>query len=124
MKLSETTFQEFVDWCKENEKHWSTERQYVAIPKLKIMYDYFVAHNMECKGRKCTVTIGGKWNSSFSSPLEYEPTREDFVWNMFHEVWCKTEWAVRCSRHETELGYDAVKADFGMKIIKALKEAA
>lgn len=124
MKLSETTFQEFVDWCKENKKHWSTKCQHVTIPKLKIMYDYFVAHNMECKGRKCTVTIGGKWNSSFSSPLEYEPTREDFVWNMFHEVWCKTEWAVRCSRHETELGYDAVKADFGMKVIKALKEAA
>ncbi len=61
MKLSETTFQEFVDWCKENEK----QRQYVTIPKLKVMYDYFVAHNMECKGWKCTVTIGGKWNSSF-----------------------------------------------------------
>lgn len=122
MKLSETTFEEFIDWCKENKKHWSTERQYVTIPKLKVMYDYYVKHGMECKGRKCTITIKGKWNSSFSQPLEYEPTREDFVWNMFHEVWCKTEWAVRCSRSPQELGYESVKADFGMPIIKALKE--
>jgi hypothetical protein len=122
MKLSETTFEEFIDWCKTNKKHWSTETQYVTIPKLKIIYDYFVKHNMECKGRRCTVAINGKWNSSYTSPLEYEPTREDFVWNMFHEVWCKTEWAVRCSRTPQELGYDAVKADFGMKMIKALKE--
>lgn len=125
MKLSETTFEEFIDWCKENKKHWSTERQYVTIPRLKVMYDYFVEHGMECKGRRCHVTVKNKtgYDSYFTQPLEYEPTREDFVWNMFHEIWCKTEWAVRCGRHETELGYDAVKSDFGMKIIKALKEA-
>lgn len=125
MKLSETTFEEFIDWCKENKKHWSTERQYVTIPKLKVMYDYFVEHGMECKGRRCHVTVKNKtgYDSYFTQPLEYEPTREDFVWNMFHEVWCKTEWAVRCGRHETELGYDSVKADFGIKIIKALREA-
>lgn len=125
MKLSETTFEEFIDWCKENKKYWSTERQYVTIPKLKVMYDYFVEHGMECKGRRCHVTVKNKtgYDSYFTQPLEYEPTREDFVWNMFHEVWCKTEWAVRCGRHETELGYDAVKADFGIKIIKALREA-
>ena len=126
MKLSETTFQEFVNWCKDNKKHWSTERQYVTIPKLKIMYDYYVKHGMECKGRKCHVTVknGTGYDSYFTEPLEYEPTREDFVWNMFHDVWCKAEWVIRCSRHETELGYEAVKADFGMAFIKALREAS
>lgn len=125
MKLSETTFEEFLDYCEREKKYWHTERQYVTVPKLKIIYDYFVKHGMECKGRKCHVTTKNNsgYDSCFTEPLEYEPTREDFVWNMFHEVWCKTEWAVRCGRDPQEIGYDAVKADFGLAIIKALKEA-
>lgn len=123
MKLSETTFNEFINYCEEEKKHWHTERQYVTVPKLKMIYDYYVKHDMECKGNRLTITIDGKWNSSFSSPLEYKPTREDYASNLFHEVWCKAEWACRCSRSETELGYDAVKGEFGLKMIKALKEA-
>ena len=124
MKLSETTFEEFVDWCEENKKYWHINRQYVTIPKLKIIYDYYVKHGMECNGRKCHVTVksGIGYDSHFVEPLEYEPTREDFVWAMFHEVWCKTEWAVRCTKTPQEIGYDSVKADFGTAIIKALKE--
>ena len=122
MKLSETSFDEFIHWCTDNKPHWHTERQYVTVPKLRVMYDYYVKHNMECKGNRCTVTIDGKWNSNFTEPLE-KVSRDDFVWNMFHEVWCKTEWAVRCTQSEQELGYESVKGNYGLKFIKTLKEA-
>ena len=122
LKLSETTFEQCVDWCERNIKWWEAT-QYVTVPRLRIIYDYCVKHGLICKGRKCSVSWkGGEWISSFSQPLEYEPTREDFEWNLFHEVWCKTEWAVRCGRHETELGYESVKSEFGMPIIKELRE--
>lgn len=122
MKLSETTFDEFINWCEDNKKHWHTETQYITIPKLKVIYDYYVKNNMECKGNRCTITVNNEWNSNFTEPLDYEPTRDDFVWNMFHEVWCKTEWAVRCGTSETALGYSSVKSEFGLPIIKALRE--
>ncbi len=120
LSLSETSFDTFYEWCKTNKTSWYP---YMTAARLHIIYDYYVKHNMTCKGNKCTVTIDGKWESAYSEPLDHSPTREDFEWNLFHEVWCKTEWATRCSRSETELGYDSVKSEFGMAIIKALKEA-
>ena len=79
---------------------------------------------MKCSGPRCTVKWkGNEFISSFSENLNYIPTRDDYVWCMFHEVWCKTEWAVRCGKHETELGYSSVKSEFGIKIIRELKAA-
>lgn len=122
MKLSETSFDEFIHWCTDNKPHWHTERQYVTVPKLRVIYAYYCKHNLKCKGRNCTVYKGNEWVSSYSQPLDHNPTRDDLVWNLFHEVWCKTEWAVRCGTSETALGYSSVKSEFGLPIIKALRE--
>ena len=100
------------------------ELQYVTHDRLKIIYDYHVKHGLQCKGRRCRVTWkGNTFLSSFSQPLDHIPTRDEYVWEMFHMVWCQTEWAVRCGRHETELGYSAVKSEFGINIIKSLNAA-
>lgn len=119
MTLSETTFDEFILWCKENKHNWYN---YMTIPRLKIIYDFCVKNGMECSGSRCRL----KWKDGeelcyYSEPLDYKPTRADFVWTMFHEVWCKTEWAVRVLR-ENSGGYSYVESDFGKKIIKSLKE--
>ena len=125
MKLSETTFDQFLNWCEEEKEYWHTEREYITIPKLKVIYDYCVKYNMQCKGVRCTVTWKrNEFISCFSQPLEYQPTEKDFIWNMFHDVWCKAEWAIRCTKTDRELGYESVKADFGIQTIKELKEAA
>ena len=121
MKLSETTFQEFIDYCKREKKNWYV---YMTIPKLKIIYDYCVKHNLKTEGQRMRTTWkGNEFISSFSSPIELKLTRDDYADNLFHEVWCKAEWAIRCSRSETELGYSSVRDVFGMATIKALKEA-
>lgn len=124
MELRETSFTEFWNWCQENKRERFKELPYMTYNRLKIIYDYCVKHKMKCSGPRCTVKWkGNEFISSFSEPISHTPTRDDYVWNMFHEVWCKTEWAVRCGRHETELGYSAVKSEFGRNIIKELKIA-
>lgn len=124
MELRETSFIEFWNWCQENKYQRLCELPYMTKNRLEIIYDYCVKHNLKCEGRRCIVTWkGNEFISSYSQPLEYIPTRDDFVWNMFHDIWCKTEWAVRCGRHETELGYSSVKSEFGIKIIKELRAA-
>lgn len=122
MKLSDTSFFEFIEWCKANKKEWYT---YMTVPRLKIIYNYCCEHKMKCTGRNLRVSWkGNEFISSWSEPCCTEITRDMYVWELFHDVWCKTEWAVRCGRHETELGYSAVKSEFGLSIIKQLKEAA
>ena len=124
MELRETSFTEFWNWCLENKGQRMNELQYVTHDRLKIIYDYHVKHGLQCKGRRCRVTWkGNTFLSSFSQPLDHIPTRDEYVWEMFHMVWCQTEWAVRCGRHETELGYSAVKSEFGINIIKSLNAA-
>ena len=124
MELRETSFTEFWNWCQENKKERFNELPYMTHNRLKIMYDYCVKHKLKCEGTRCRVTWkNNEFISSFSEPLEYKPTRDDFVWNLFHEVWCKTEWAVRCGRNKMELGYSSVKSEFGINIIKQLQVA-
>ena len=124
MKLSETTFSQFINWCEENKEYWHPERQYITIPKLRIIYDYCVDHNLKCEGNSCIVTWkNNEWISNWTIP-EPKVTKEDLIWNLFHEVWCKAEYAIRCSRTDNELGYETVKADFGLRVIKELRRAA
>lgn len=124
MKLKETSFEEFWSWCNKNKYQRLCELPYMTKARLKIMYDYCVEHNLKCEGLRCTVTWkGNAFISAYSEPLEKKPTRDDFIWNMFHEVWCKTEWATRCGRHEAELGYYSVKSEFGIRVIKELQAA-
>lgn len=125
MRLIETTFDEFLNWCQENKKHWSTERQYITVPKLRIIYIFCANHDMRCEGQRCRVTWkGNEFISQWSEPLDHKANRDDWVWSLFHEVWCKAEWAIRCGRDPQELGYESVKSEFGIRIIKELKEAA
>ena len=124
MYLSETSFEQFVAWCKENKKHWDTETRYITIPKLRIIYDYCREHNLKCEGNRCTITWkNNEWISAFTYP-EKNVTKEDYIWNLFHEVWCKAEWIIRCSKTDKELGYESVKAEVGIKTIKKIREAA
>lgn len=127
MKLSETTFSEMKEWMSDPTKFYyrrMNELPYMTWSRLKIIYDYCVKHGMTCSGPRCTVKWkGGEFICGFSEDLMYKPKREDFVWNMFHEIWCKTEWAVRCTQSEMELGYESVKAMFGLETIKALRKA-
>ena len=121
MKLSETNFDQFVNWCEENKKQWSNETQYVTIQKLRVIYEWLAAHNLKCEGNRCRVSLGRETISYYTEPLK-NLTEEDLLWNLFHEVWCKTEWAVRCTRTKEELGYNAVKYELGLSTIKKLKE--
>lgn len=126
MKLSETTFQEFWDYCTKPNAFPATSHawDYVTKEHLHIIYDYMSKHKLKCNGRNLLTTFKGEFLSCLSAcnPLEYDPTREDMASNMFHEVWCKTEWAVRCGLDKAALGYEAVLHEFGMSTIKALKE--
>lgn len=121
MELSETTFDEFVAWCKEHKHEWYN---YMTIPRLRIMFDYCVKHGLKCEGNRLRVSWkNNEFVSSLAEPLGHKAKREDFIWDLFHEVWCKAEWAIRCGRSEMELGYSSVVSEFGKKTIEALREA-
>ena len=122
MELIETTFDEFVAWCKENKREWYN---YMTIPRLRIIYDYCCKHKMKCTGQNLRVSWKrNEFISSWSEPCRTTITRDMYVWEMFHDVWCKTEWAVRCGKDEQELGYSSVLSEFGNDVIKSLKEAS
>lgn len=122
MELSETTFDEFVAWCKENKSEWYT---YMTIPRLRIIYDYCRKHKLKCAGQNLHVSWKrNEFISSWSEPYHGKITREMYIWELFHDVWCKAEWAIRCGSDEMALGYSSVKSEFGMDIIKALREAS
>ena len=119
MKLSETTFEQFIDWCKETKSNWYT---YMTIPRLRVIYDYCAKHKMQCKGSRCRVSWkNNEFLCEFTQPLSIVH-RDDLLWSLFHEVWCKAEWAIRCSKTDQELGYSSVKSTFGMSTIKSLRE--
>ena len=116
MKLSETTFDEMKSWMSDPTKFYYRRMQelpYVTWDVLKIIYDYMSAHGLDCSGSRLRVSWkGGEFISAFAEPLGRKATREDFIWGLFHEVWCKAEWAARCGRSPQELGYESVKAEF------------
>ena len=122
MELRETTFDEFYEWCKANKHEWYA---YMTIDRLRIIYDYCVKHHMKCTGRNLRVSWkGNEFISSWSEPCHEPITREMLVWELFHDVWCKTEWAVRCGKSEAEIGYSAVISEFGRDTIRRLYEGS
>ena len=118
MNLTETTFEQFFEYCKANKNFYP----YINKERLRIIYEHMKKRNLICEGSRLTITYNGEWQSSFTEPLEHKPTKADFEWNLFHEVWCKAEWAIRCGIDEMSCGYEAVKAMFGMKTINQIKE--
>lgn len=127
LKLSDTTFDEFWAYATKpccfpaTSKAW----RYVNREQCRIIYDEMAKHGLRCEGRSLRTFYKGEVISYISAgwQLNNEPTREELANNMFQEVWCRTEWAVRCGRHPQELGYESVKCDFGLKVIKQLNEA-
>ena len=127
MRLSETTFEEFAQWVASEGNAWRRNDRYdYMIPaKVKIIYDYCVNHGMKCEGNRMRVTWKrNEFLSQFTEPIIPAPTETDYKNNLFHEVWCKAEWAIRCTKSTDSIGYESVKGEFGLPIIKQLREAS
>ncbi len=124
LSLKETSFEEFKGWVNENKNRHNYK--YVTDKALRIIYDHYRKDKNELivSGQNLYMTCGGEFNQKLSEPLEEEVTRDDLVGCLFHEIWCKTEWAMRCGRDPMALGYSSVQGTFGTKIIKELKQAA
>ncbi len=64
--------------------------------------------------------------SYISDFLGNEPKRNEIhdlhIESLFHEVWCKAEWASRCLIKDT-FGASSVQDVFGKKICNQIKEA-
>lgn len=129
-KLKEIDFNIFLDYCKKNKKGY-VDYNYINDDVLRIVYDYCVKKNMRCDTIRCRIywDVDKECISYISDFLDSEkPTKDKEIKDMqeeslMHEVWCKAEWAARCLTRDT-FGADAVKADFGNKVCKAIKEVA
>lgn len=124
MKLKDTNFKEFLGYVNTaKDRHGC---YYVSDAVLYTVYDFCIRHHLRCEGRSLTV----RWDldnepiSHLSAGywLDHQPTREELSEELFHEVWCKAEWASRCSRDKMELGYESVKAEFGSTTQKKIAE--
>lgn len=126
--LKEISFNKFLTYCKENKKGY-TDLNYINDTVLKIIYDYCVKKNLRTETVRCRThwDVDKDCISYISNFMDSEiPTKDNEIREMqeehlMHEVWCKAEWAARCLTRDT-FGADAVKADFGNKVCKQIKE--
>ncbi len=119
--LKSTTFNEFKKWCDENKNRLNYG--YVTDEALKVVYDHYVKRDLKIQGDNLKMSCNDNERISSYSSYGSKPTRDDFVWEMFHEIWCKTEWAVRCGSDERCGGYSYVISEFGKKKTKELVNA-
>ena len=84
----------------DNKYHYS----YMTKGRLEWMFDFYSKKKMKSSGAKQLVTINGEFSSQISSPVDPRETDtfEAHEANLFHELWCKCEWAGRIVDKETE----------------------
>lgn len=122
--LKDTTFNQFFKYCEENKK--LDNYAYINKNVLEIVYKFCCKQNLRVEGIKCRMfwDIEKECISYISNFLNSTPTEESVAHleSLFHEVWCKTEWAARCLTRDT-FGKDSVKSTFGNKTCKEILAA-
>ncbi len=123
MMLNETSTQEFINWCNENKNR--VEHRKATDEALKVVYNHYVKNGLKVKGKSLSMSLNDNVVfSHYTEPLDKMPTRDEFVFEMFHEVWCKTLWAVRNCSDESCPAYSYALSTFGKKTLKEINEAS
>ena len=102
VKIQDVSLMEFLEYAKERERKGNSHNTYypyINLNRLEKVFDFYKTKNIVCAGANALITINGKFESKYSSPLPcWEQTEELYKEEILALLWCKAEWICKIGR--------------------------